>query len=260
MSRRFYVHPPIDGDRVLLDGTEAHHLLHVLRAVPGEQIVLFDGSGAEFDACVDHVGRSQVTCQVLARNAVDRELSFKLTLAVALPKGERQRWLVEKAVELGVGRLVPLVTQRSTVKPAESALVRLRRAVIEASKQCGRNLLMEIPEPYAWDHLIGKSTKSCPRDQLVRVGNARRLVAHPGAEEGTLEFSGLRVGSPAPRQQESKVPPDTILAIGPEGGFTGGEISMARDAGWSVVDLGPRILRVETAAMSLVAAVVMQSY
>src|SRR5205823_8730666 len=84
---------------------------------------------------------------IIERREVSRELSFSLTLAVALPKGERQKWLIEKATELGVTRLVPLVTERGVAQPVESALDRLRRSVIEASKQCGRNRLLEIAAP-----------------------------------------------------------------------------------------------------------------
>src|SRR5205823_14535109 len=83
---------------------------------------------------------------IIERREVSRELSFSLTLAVALPKGERQKWLIEKATELGVTRIVPLVTERGVAQPVESALDRLRRGVIEASKQCGRNRLMEIAQ------------------------------------------------------------------------------------------------------------------
>ncbi len=147
MSERYFVDKTISGGRVALNGPEAHHLIHVMRAAPGLNVVLFDGSGAEFPAVVQRVGRSDVELAVLSRELVDRELPFDLTLATALPKGDRQKWLVEKAVELGVTRLVPLRTQRAVAQPVEQALARLRRAVIEASKQCGRNRLMPIDAP-----------------------------------------------------------------------------------------------------------------
>ena len=118
-----------------------------MRATPGTQVTLFDGSGDEFAAAVDRVGRSEVELAILSRESINRELPFALTLGVALPKGDRQKWLVEKAVELGVARIVPLRTQRSVAQPVEQALVRLRRAVIEASKQCGRNRLLQIDPP-----------------------------------------------------------------------------------------------------------------
>jgi 16S rRNA (uracil1498-N3)-methyltransferase len=151
----------------------------------------------------------------LAQATIDRGES--LTLAVALPKGDRQKWLVEKAVELGVVRIVPLVTERGVAQPVEQALRRLWRAVIEASKQCGRNRLLEIDEPQSWPLFVERT-----------AGEPRRLLAHPTATA-------------------------TTAAIGPEGGFTDEEVALAVVAGWQLVDLGPRILRVETAAILLAA-------
>ncbi len=222
MSQRYYVSQPIEADRLLLDGAEAHHLLHVMRAKPGHEIVLFDGHGAEFLARVERCGRADVECTVLSQKDTNRELAFQLTLAVALPKGDRQRWLVEKVVEMGVGRLIPLVTERSVARPTGSTIQRLGRTVIEASKQCGRNVLMQIAEPIAWE-------------ALVQTEAGHRLIAHPGGEPmAAIQWTGAN---------------SVTLAVGPEGGFTGEEVTAAKNAGWQVVDLGPRILRVETAAL-----------
>ena len=96
----------------MLAGAEAHHLIHVLRAKPGLVVTLFDGGGAEYGAHVVRVGRSEVELAIDERRESDRELPVRLTLGVSLPKQERQRWLVEKAVELGVARLVPLLARR----------------------------------------------------------------------------------------------------------------------------------------------------
>src|SRR5262245_59708870 len=139
MTQRYFVEPCIDGNQVTLSGAEAHHLIRVMRCRTDDEVTLFDGSGAEFLARVVHVGRADAELAVLARHEVDRELPLRVTLAVALPKGYRQRWLVEKLVELGASRLVPLETTRGVAQPDEKALVRLRRSVIEACKQCGRN-------------------------------------------------------------------------------------------------------------------------
>jgi 16S rRNA (uracil1498-N3)-methyltransferase len=167
MSQRYFTDAPIRGSRVTLAGSEAHHLIHVMRSGPGDEVVLFDGSGAEFSARIERVGRAEVELAVLARREIDRELPWELTLGVALPKGDRQRWLAEKAVELGVRRLVPLAASRSVARPSESALARLRRTVVEASKQCGRNRLMEIAEPEGWSEFV------------AGAGTGRRLLAHP---------------------------------------------------------------------------------
>lgn len=233
MSNRFFHSSPIASDRITLDGPEAHHLLHVGRATAGQEVTLFDGSGVEFAAVVETLGRSTVELRVLERVETDRELPFALTLGVALPKGDRQKWLVEKLTELGITTLVPLITERGVAQPTAGALDRLRRSVIEASKQCGRNHLMEIGESQAWE------------GWTAHASDERRLLAHPNG----LPLSALRL---EPRQR-------TCLAIGPEGGFTDVEIAAATAAGWQTVALGPRILRVETAAIALASVVALQS-
>src|SRR5262245_52998256 len=113
MADRYFVEQPIDGSTARLSGPEAHHLAHVMRAAPGDEVTLFDGSGAEFSARIDRVCRAEIELTILARSVIDREPRVQVTLAVALPKQDRARWLVEKAVELGVRRLVTLVTDRS---------------------------------------------------------------------------------------------------------------------------------------------------
>ncbi|HEX5102258.1 MAG TPA: RsmE family RNA methyltransferase, partial [Pirellulaceae bacterium] len=132
MSERFYVEPPIDLPHVTLTGDEFRHLAAVMRARPGDEVTLFDGSGAEFAARIVHIGKREARLEIIERREVSRELPLELTLAVALPKGERQKWLVEKLTELGVTRLVPLVTERGVAQPTIGAVDRLRRSVIEA--------------------------------------------------------------------------------------------------------------------------------
>ena len=230
MADRYFSDQPIAGSEVQLVGAEAHHLAHVMRAKLGDQVVVFDGSGREFAARVQRVGRSVVELEVLIASEVDRELSLDLTLAVALPKGDRQRWLIEKAVELGVTRVVPLVTERGVAQPADRALDRLRRTVIEASKQCGRNRLMTVESPRQWNDYV-----------VETPGMARCVLAHPTA---TALVSNAVAAHRA-----------IICAIGPEGGFSEEEFALATSHGWHSVLLGPRILRVETAALYLAALV-----
>jgi 16S rRNA (uracil1498-N3)-methyltransferase len=243
MLDRYYSEEPVSGERASLSGAEAHHLINVMRVRQGEKVILFDGSGWEFQARVERVGRNGVDLSLLSREEVDRELGFELTLAVALPKGERQKWLVEKAVELGVSRVVPLWTQRSVAQPIQQALDRLRRAVIEASKQCGRNWLMEIAEPMDFSDYI-----EATRDRTWR------WLAHPYTEgaagHGQRGERMVRFTHPT---ESAEAPSEIFLAVGPEGGFTGDEAAAAAKAGWQIVDLGPRTLRVETAAIVLAA-------
>src|SRR5688572_21649634 len=110
MSERFFSAKPVTSDRVQLDGPEAHHLLHVMRASVGDAVTLFDGGGAEFAAVVETLRRADADLRIIERREISRELPFPLTVGVALPKGDRQKWLVEKLTELGVSALVPLTT------------------------------------------------------------------------------------------------------------------------------------------------------
>jgi 16S rRNA (uracil1498-N3)-methyltransferase len=228
MSERFFVPEPIVAGRVMLAGDEARHLASVMRAEAGDEVTLFDGSGAEFAARVIAVGKQAVELEIIERREVDRELPIDLTLAVALPKGDRQKWLVEKATELGATRIVPLITTRGVAQPVDAALERLRRSVIEASKQCGRNRLLEIAEPQTAAEYVA----SVSPDSL-------RLWADPTGES----LSDILPAGARPIH----------CAIGPEGGFSPEEAAAAKQAGWRRVSLGSRILRIETAALMLAA-------
>jgi 16S rRNA (uracil1498-N3)-methyltransferase len=227
MSHRCFSAEPIAAEGITLDGSEAHHLLHVLRAREGTRVIVFDGTDYEFGAEVSACHRSTVDLIIHDRRFASRELPQPLTLGVPLPKGDRQRWIVEKAVELGVSCLVPLHTERS-VATGDKGGEKLDRYVIEASKQCERNRLMEIGKPMTWNDWLAAATTS-----------ARRWVADPtGAVLPPLDAVAAQ---------------STFAAVGPEGGFTDQELIAARNAGWEIITLGPRILRIETAAVALVA-------
>lgn len=234
MSERFFVETEIVGASAVLTGHEAHHLTHVMRGHVGQQIVVFDGGGSEFLARIEQVGRREVALAIVEARHISREAAATIVLAVALPKGERQKWLVEKAVEVGVARLVPLRTSRSVADAGDKATERLARVVIEASKQCGRNRLMKIDPQVEFADLLSLAPLS-----------ACRLIAHPSGE-AVASAIAHRTG-------------ETWLAVGPEGGFTDQEIAAAEHAGWASVTLGRRILRVETAAVALSSAIALLS-
>ena len=225
MADRFYCpDPPVDG-RLTLAGDEARHLARVRRVGAGEVVVTFDGRGAAWRAEVRGIGRDRVELAVLGPADPGRVASCDLTLATALPKGDRVDWLVEKATELGVARLMPLLTERSVVDPRAGKLDRLRRLVVEAAKQCGRARLMEIADPAPWPDLVGRDSTPI------------RLIAHPG-------------GSPASAWPRAGTTRAATLAIGPEGGFTDAEVDAARAAGWVPAGLGATLLRIETAGLA----------
>lgn len=230
MTRRYYSAEPIQNDAVALTDAEAHHLLHVLRAAPGDHVTLFDGSGCEFEAEVTAARRASVELRVLARHEVDRELPFPLEIAAPFPKGDRQRWMIEKAVELGVSTLVPLETQRSLAtsdRATGAAVQKLIRYVIEASKQCGRNRLMKIAPPATWSQWLASAEDVA----------SHKWIAAPGGDRLT---SGMPADGSA-----------VYATVGPEGGLSAAELDAAAAAGWRTVSLGDRILRVETAVLAI---------
>ncbi len=235
MPDRFFLEAPPDQGQAVLTGPEAHHLAHVLRAKPGQAVVVFDGSGQEWDAQIREVGRSQVRLTVLASRTLDRELTVPLVLGVGLPRGDRQRGAVERAVELGVTRLVPLIAERSVAEITPAVLQRLRRGVIDAAKQCGRNRLMTVDSPLP-----------CATFFAAAPPTAAAWIAHPGREAA----SALALAGALPPDRHQR-----WIAIGPEGGFTEEELALARRHHWSLLDLGPRILRVETAIAAVAALV-----
>jgi len=234
MSERFFLATSPRGSTASLTGDEARHLARVLRAKVGETVRVFDGSGTEWPARIDAIGRDRVDLTVGEPIAPVVKNGPLLTIAVALPKGDRQKWMVEKLTELGAARLVPLVTARGVAEATPSAIERLKRCVIEACKQCGRSTLLEIGEPMP----LAACVAGKPAGSLG-------LVADPG---------GIPIGnaiSPSLSRDDLGV----LALVGPEGGFTDEELAAAVAAGFTAVSLVPHVLRVETAAIAIAAVV-----
>src|SRR5439155_13728547 len=133
-----------------LQGPEAHHLGTVCRVRPGALVSLFNGDGRQYPARVLSVARKHVELEILDAETTATELSFKLAIAAPLPKGDRAQFLIEKLTELGATSFVPLQTKRSVIDPREFKIEKLQRSVIEASKQCGRNVLLRIESSVSW--------------------------------------------------------------------------------------------------------------
>jgi 16S rRNA (uracil1498-N3)-methyltransferase len=230
MSKRYFLSDPIadSGQTVVkLGDQEGHHLIHVMRAQVNDEVILFDGSGVEFLARLQKLEKRAALLQIIERREICRESKVRVSVGVALPKGERQQWLCEKLVELGCAELTPLQTRRGVAEPGDAAITRLQRSVVEASKQCGRNRLMRISSPVSLETFL--SARGEPRLFLSASGELLETASSFGLE------SSYRV------------------AVGPEGGWSDDEVAAARNAGWRIVALGSRILRVETAAIAIVA-------
>lgn len=229
MSNRFYYPElPTEG-RFRLGADESKHLLRVSRREVGDRVEVFDGRGVSVAARVVAGGKSAAELEIEGPPIVEPSPACEIEIAAAAPKGDRFDWLVEKAVELGAARLIPLITERSVVDPRGSKLDRLRRTIIEASKQAGRSRLMELSSP-------------TDLHSFLVIGGGVRLVADP---KGASPSSWPRIDRGA----------TVRLVVGPEGGLTDAETAKAEALGWSLVRLGPHILRVETAALAGVAAI-----
>ena len=224
---RLYVATPLAaGVRVELDAAQANYLGNVMRLKEGGRLLLFDGMSGEWLAEVVEAGRKRMDL-IVGEPTKPQEAVPDLWLAFAPVKKGRVDWLVEKAVELGVARLQPVVTQRTIVDKLN--LDRMRAHIIEAAEQCGRTALADIDEPMRLE-------------AFLKARDPQR----------TLYFADETGGAPILSSFEAG--PATVL-IGPEGGFTPEEASMIRAARNAVaISLGPRILRAETAALAAITA------
>jgi len=233
---RFFLPQPLQlampDDAVELDGPEAHHLLHVLRAKVGDRVGLFNGQGDEAIAELISHRKRTAHFRILNRWTTSADTD-ELILATPLPKGDRARWLVEKATELGVTRIIPLRTARSIVEPGDGKMDKLAQAAIAACKQSGRSRLPRLDPVTTLSEVLLEFT-AAPLPKCL-------LLADPRAQRALGEMLGCKV-------------PTTMALIGPEGGFTADEHSAAIAAGANSVRLGPHILRIETAVLAMSAA------
>ncbi len=228
MPHRFYFEGSLDPDQLLLEGSEAHHGLHVLRLQVGDSVLVFNGTGAEAEGVITKTSRKTIEIKVIERCETPVETQVPLILATAVPKGDRFRWLVEKVAELGVSKLVPLITERSSVDPGENRLKKLQQTIVAAAKQSGQTRMMELASVQKWDEFLEEASHS----------DCQMFVADPnGARLDVLNsISTDSSGS-------------LVLMIGPEGGFSPDELNSALEQGAKPIKLSEAILRIETAAI-----------
>ena len=228
-AHRFAIdRPAAVGDEMVLSGEEGRHA-KVRRLAVGEPVVLFDGAGHSWRGEVCGAGRDGVRVRVTAAQPDGAgESPLDLTLAVALLKSDKLDWVIEKATELGVSRLQPFASAHSLAHPSANRVARWQQLARAAAKQCGRSLVPPVAPPCAFAEL------------LALPAAARLLLAGHGE---TIALAAINLARPA----------SLLLVIGPEGGFDARELNTARAAGCTLVGLGPRILRAETAAIAAVA-------
>lgn len=218
------------GTRTALTGDQGRYVGRVLRSRPGDALRLFNGSGQEFSATIEKIDRDGAVVAVAEGRAVNVESPLDVQLAQVVARGDRMDFVVQKATELGVRRITPLQSEFSVVKLGSQRAVRRRehwRRVSEsACEQCGRAVLPTIDQPRSLSDFLAENL---PDDCL-------RLVLSPGTERSAAALARPAAG--------------VVLLVGPEGGFSAGEIRQAESCGYVPVALGPRILRAETAAIA----------
>ena len=226
---RLFVQIPLAPDNAVeLPADTAAHMVRVLRARSGDELILFNGDGSEYHGSIEAIRGSRVSVSLIRGQAVDRESPLRVTLVQAIPRGDRMDFVIQKATELGVARIVPVLSSRSVVRlnerQYESKLEHWRGVAISACEQCGRNRIPDIDPPQELlDHLGG------PND----VG-LRWVLDPESVQSPTID-----------------APPAQIeVTIGPEGGFSPQELDAMHIAGLRGIRLGPRVLRTETAALA----------
>lgn len=238
---RFFVAPDaVTGSVVTITGDDVHHIARVLRLGPGDVISVLDGTGAEYEVAISELREGAVLGKIRRVTARASEAAAKITIVQGLPKGDKMDLVIQKCTEIGVSTIIPAVTARSVVRlgdgdRAERKAARWRRIAQEAAKQSGRGVVPEVKDIVS---LRGALEMAVPAVDLA--------VIPWELEKGT----GLR------KVLESR--PDArsfAVFIGPEGGFDLSELEVARAAGAVPVSLGPRILRTETAALVVAAAI-----
>jgi 16S rRNA (uracil1498-N3)-methyltransferase len=236
---RFFVDVPLAVGQVASVDRLAPQLSSVLRLKPGDEIVLLDGSGREYPALIQALSPKYAAALVVSVQECRSEAAVPLTLYQCSLKQDKFEWVLQKATELGVARVVPVISARSIVRPAEALLKkydRWRTILREAAEQSRRGRIPVLEAPLGWA-------------QAVQSLQGFGFVAWE--EAGAAQGLGEAVGN----CQWSMVNGQLSMVVGPEGGLTAAEVQMAQNAGWQVVSLGPRVLRAETAALAAVTIV-----
>lgn len=222
------------GQRAVLRGNAAQHLGRALRARVGEQITLFNGDGWEFAATVLTVGKREVSVDIGAATTPPTESLVHTTLGLCLSKGDRFDWAIQKATELGVGAIAPLYSERVdfSIPPdrIEKRIAHWQQIAISACEQCGRVRIPAVSTPQ-------------PLEQWVQIVAAeQKWVLHCDDHRAPKSVTGMAT------------PADAALLIGPEGGLTNQEVARACETSFQVLQLGPRVLRTETAPVVALSA------
>jgi len=231
MGKFFFKPEEHTGETVIITGNTAHHMLHVLRFRIGQEIILCDGRLTDFSARLASFTErpTSITFKLISHSTSKSEAAFKITLYQGLPKSDKMDWIIEKCIEAGVHKIVPVYTARtvSKVKDLTKKSERFMRIAESAASQSMRGIIPEVSLPKSFADAISE----CGIHDLC-------LVAYENENASTIKSS------------ISSLPPRSVsLWVGPEGGFEDSEINALKEKGTAPITLGPRILRTETAGL-----------
>lgn len=220
------------GDTIELDADAAGHVGRVLRMREGDQLVLFSGQGGQYLCEITESTKKNVTVKALSFSDVDNESPLKVHLGQVISRGDKMDFTIQKSVELGVTEITPLFSERCGVKLSGDRLDKKhqqwQKIAISAAEQSGRNIITRINTPVSIEQWLGEQT-----DDL-------KLTLHPRAQYSIKTLPAPQAG--------------VRFLVGPEGGLTDGEIDLGREQGFVDIRLGPRVLRTETAALTVLSA------
>lgn len=240
---RFFISPEDidrDGNTAAIRGEDAYHIARSLRMAEGDGVTLCDGRGTDYSCRLTRIRDDECTAEILDTHPSESEPSAKITLFMAYPKGDKLETVIQKAVELGAAEIIPFESSRCIKRPSAEKdgrrLTRLTRIAKEAAKQCGRGIIPEVLPTLRFREVLAR------RGEFDAV-----LFAYEG--DGTVSLRSVLEG------MRGDTPRRLAVVVGSEGGFSPEEANEARDAGFTPVNLGPRILRCETAPDYILSAI-----
>ena len=236
MSRFFVQKESIKANRISITGKEAHHILDVMRLKISDEVTLFDGTGREYTGVVKSIGRKSLEVEIKSVRTARNEAHYSVALIQSIPKREKMDYIVEKATELGVARIIPVTTERTIPEwndAKKAAIVeRWREIAKEAAKQCGRSDVPEIVSIMEFNKAVTTAVYDL---KLIAVLSDKAIKLKDALKSAT----GGNI----------------VVAIGPEGDFTPEEAESALEAGFRIVSLGPRVLKSDTAALAVLSII-----
>lgn len=238
MARFFVDKGKIAENQIIIDGADAHHIARSLRMAEGDEAVVCDGEGAEYLTKLTRIRDDECQCEIIERLDSRTEPQVSITLCMAYPKGDKLEVVIQKAVELGVSRIIPFESSRCIKRPkaekAEKQTARLERIAEEAAKQCGRARIPTVTQPMSFGRMLEEATKST-------------IALFCYENEDGLTVKDMLKGKDRPES--------IAIIVGSEGGFSPDEAAEAMAKGCKSVSLGNRILRCETAPSFVLSAI-----